>query len=468
MNSKKLKLADQIFSRLSKNRLLMLAAIIAVFIFVLIGCWLTVMNWKYGLGWFTAGLMLAWFCYDIKIGLWCLLVSLLFGQILRIPLGDGGLLVSDGVIVVLATAWVIYLLTKKISFKTNILWWSLLAFWLVGFMINAWEIGQYDYQQNVTIWLYWFRLFFYTWSLPISWSIVNKEKNKIRYMNWFVVIGFIFLFLGFVQLKIVPDISFLTEGGWDPHQGRLLSTFLDPNFAGAWLILLFAIAYARYLYYKGWDTNKVLWMFLSGCFLLGIVLTLSRSAYVAAAIVFVVLSYMRDKRLLFLGFFVGLLLLVSNERISQRVQGIFKVDETAQLRIKSWEQNFDIVQDNFWTGVGYNALGYEQLRRGIVKDLSVHSAGGSDSSYVTIWSTLGWIGLFCWLLIYVVFFAIAVKGYIREKENIQKGLLIGIVAGIFGVMIHAQFTNSLLYPHILIPVLFLMGWVMGTMNLKKV
>ncbi|MBU0647637.1 O-antigen ligase family protein [Patescibacteria group bacterium] len=449
----------------SRYSLIVYAAVMAV----LLGyAYLSAVDLKLGVGFLGAGIMFLWFWYDIRIGLWVLLFSVLLGQIVRFEIGGGGMLVSDGVMGVLIVVWIINVLVRKRVFKFNLLWLSLIGLWVTSGLINVWMSQNYAGDQVVTIWLYWVRFVMYSLCLPITWSVVSWYQETKRYFWWFMLVGILFLGLGLVQLKLVPDISFLTNFGWDPHQGRLLSTFLDPNFAGALLVLFFAISYAKYFQFKSWRAEKLFWAVLSGIFIIGVVLTLSRSALVAAGFVFLWLSFWYDKRLLLLGLCVGVLTLVNNPRLSERVVGILDIDETAMLRWESWQDSLEIVQDNFWLGIGYNALSFEQLRRGIIEDLSVHSAGGSDSSYLTVWSTMGWIGLLVYTWVLAIFVSLSSCIYGRLKDRGDKFLVLGVVLGIVGILIHAQFTNSLFYVHILILVWFLMGLVMGTVSKKGV
>ncbi|MFA4930531.1 MAG: O-antigen ligase family protein [Patescibacteria group bacterium] len=429
---------------------------------IVLYAFLSTIDQKIAIAALGAGILFLWMWYDIRIGLWLLLFSVLAGQLVRFSFGGGAILLSDGVIGILLVVWVANILIRKRVFRSNLLWWGLVFFWLISFLINMWVVPQYGADKMVDIWLYWIRLVMYSTCLPITWSIVEWYGESKRYLWWFLWMGVIFLALGFLQLIIFPDISFLTEFGWDPHVGRLLSTFLDPNFAGAILLLFFATSFSFYFHYREWTFQKLSWAVLSGLFLLGIVLTLSRSAYVALAVIFSVMAYKFDKRLLLMGGLLALLILVNSPRIEERVQGIFKVDNTAQLRLESWEDSLAIAEDNLWTGVGYNALAIEQLRRGIIVDTNVHSAGGSDSSYLTVWSTMGLFGLLSFAFILVVYFGIIYYSYWKEKKDWEyKYFLLGSLMGILGVMIHAQFTNSLFYVHILIPVWFLMGLAMG-------
>jgi hypothetical protein len=344
----------------------------------------------------------------------------------------------------------------------------LVLFWVVGFLVNVVVQVKYPAYQVETMWLYWFRLLIYTIYLPIVWQITCWYGEAKRYLDWWLVVGGIFLILGILQLIFIPDISFLATEGWDPHIGRLLSTFLDPNFAGAYLVLLMAVTGSFFLAFSRWHKNKWWWMVWTAGMGLGTVLTLSRSAYLGMVAVYGLLAMLFDKRLILIGLLAAGIFIMSDQRIYQRVEGIVAPDETAQFRIKSWTDTFEIIQDNYWIGVGYNALGYENFRRGNFIDLRKHNAAGSDSTLLTIWATMGWWGLLMFLSIFVSFLAYAIWIFFRKEFDWQlRYLAIGVAIGIIGIFIHSQFTNSLLYAHILLPVFYVMGIVLGWVELEK-
>ena len=69
--------------------------------------------------------------------------------------------------------------------------------------------------------------------------------------------------------------------GWDPHIGRLLSTWFDPNFIGGFLGFILSITIALGLYYwKEKRTKLALVLGIIGFIgLIALYLTYSRSGY---------------------------------------------------------------------------------------------------------------------------------------------------------------------------------------------
>lgn len=134
-------------------------------------------------------------------------------------------------------------------------------------------------QDNLLSWLYILR-----WLTYFAFIIVVKKKVSQKALNYYlIIIGLLFSFWGLMQYYLLPDTRFLKVLGWDDHYYRLLSTQLDPNYAGILLILFF------------WQWQKKLWQIksiwhhaVSSMFILSLTLTYSRSSYLAfiASLVF--------------------------------------------------------------------------------------------------------------------------------------------------------------------------------------
>ena len=85
-------------------------------------------------------------------------------------------------------------------------------------------------------------LYLLRWSAYASLYFVVKElkpsfKNKI--IPLMVIVGGVTVFGGYLQYFFYPNLRNLYYAGWDEHLYRMFSSFLDPNFAGAFFVLLF-------------------------------------------------------------------------------------------------------------------------------------------------------------------------------------------------------------------------------------
>ncbi|MEK7499996.1 MAG: O-antigen ligase family protein [Patescibacteria group bacterium] len=124
--------------------------------------------------------------------------------------------------------------------------------------------------------------------------------------------------------------------------------------------------------------------------------------------------------------------------LQERAKQIFFHDPTVSIRITAYKDVWRrLVEPHVFLGVGYNAYQVAAKDAGLISDYHIHSRGGSDSSILTLLVTTGLIGT-------ALFFIPLLLGFIRHYS------LIYVWATVF-LLVHSQFTNSLLYPHLLIP-----------------
>jgi O-antigen ligase len=263
--------------------------------------------------------------------------------------------------------------------------------------------------------------------------------------------------LGFLQLILFPDFSFMAQYGWDPHQGRLLSTWYDPNFLGGFLGLAGVVILSRVLVFlrenKFWNNKNII---LLSSWIIGLVivfgalmLTYSRSALLAFLIGVTVVTILVSRKTFVIVMIILSIVVMSNPRLQARIQGAIQIDVTASLRIQSWRETLDDIDRNPIWGVGYNTIKYQTI---VPSELN--SASGRDSSLLTLWLTGGIIGLGLFILIIV-------NSILRAKKKLSRSGLervwgVSIIAGWSLILVHSMFVNSIFFPHILIFLLFLL------------
>ena len=268
-----------------------------------------------------------------------------------------------------------------------------------------------------------------------------QSPNIVRCVFWSITL---IAALGLAQIIILPDLTPLTKYGWDPHQNRLVSTWLDPNFVGLALILglLLSIVEPAWLFKK--VSPKWLKLTLISIFLLSIVLTFSRASYLALAISLLALGIFHKASRKTLAITLGLILILGLifPRSFERLKSATEIDATARFRIKSWQNTLAIAKDNLIFGVGFNNFKQAQIKYGTSLNDS-HSASGSDSSWLLILADTGVIGLaiFSW------FYFNMLKWLYLDHQNKLKLVLFCFL---IGLLFHSQFVNSLFYSHLLI------------------
>lgn len=411
-------------------------------------------------------------------GIYFLLGSLVAGQLIRLPLpvGEGGILISDTLTGLLLVSWIFKKLLLKEKFTLSFLAVPITGFIIVAFislLINSTNLTSDELMASgfyLIRWIEYAGIYFVVSDLfPRS---LPPEKHS-RYILSILLVGIIIALLGFAQLLIFPDFSPMVKYGWDPHEGRLLSTWFDPNFVGGFLSIMLVTVIAFVLFFKRKevvnpaDLIKLSLLVLGiGVLFIALVLTYSRSSYLAflfgfSVIIALFLLRVTDKNRFIKICSVGVVTMVviisaivAFPRAQNRIQGARNLDVTAQARLESWKQTWNAIEDNYIIGLGYNTLRYNQA----ISVSKLHSASGSDSSLLTIWLTTGILGVvfYGWILTRILKKSVS-EFLNKNNPPIRRALGLAIVGTIFIVLIHSMFVNSLLYPHTMLVFWLLVG-----------
>jgi len=393
----------------------------------------------------------------MKIFFWLCLLLLIPGLLARVSVGNAGFLPSDLLLPIFSMLW----LGQKLLIKRKI---KLPSFWLPGavflvialmsFVLGAWDLS---FKEQVLSFSYWIRfasLLIFGFAAYDYYSETPAIFSK--YLLWIIgaVIG-----LGLVQFYLIPDIStWSTEGGWDPHTGRLLGTWMDPNFVAG--LLSFCLPIFIGLWYQQKNKSWLLSLLILLSFI-ALFLTFSRSGLLAAVTGLGIFFLIRDPKVILLGLLILTLGISVNQRAQKRfleftgtvssviLQDTDEIDPTAKLRFKSWRDSFALYQKYPVLGIGFNTYRYRAAEEGIV-DEKYFSAGGADSTLLTILVTTGTLGAlaFAWL------WGSLILQHLRRFRN---PVSLGLASGISALLVHSFFVNSLLFPLILMLVFGISG-----------
>ncbi len=411
----------------------------------------------------------------------------LIGQFGRISMGSGGILLLDLYVPLVILLWGIF----KIRAKENVLqrflafplFWPILlvlSLFLASLCFNAFWLPSKDILEGF---FYWIRI---ASILGISAVIFDIAQHDSRFSDkniilWLAGIGSLFAVLGFLQLFFYPDFGKMAELGWDPHIGRLLSTWFDPNFMGSFfsyvLIILMSVVAMEWRAkvhsiadaIQILKTNRFLQILFGAIFLLLVALlfTYSRSALLAFLVPATLLGIAYFRSVFIVAcLMIGLLLPFSDramQRISDGVSSAFSVanehslfvpDATARLRVENFQEGLVLGNEHFFTGIGFNVIR-------TYKTENIHSSGGFDSSLLTVFVTSGAFGLFAFLLLFWKAFSLALRKTTESKTAKMKGIGIGIVLNFFGVLAQSFFINSLFFPFFIIYFWGLIAWFLA-------
>lgn len=387
----------------------------------------------------------------LKILFILLLLLFPFGEVLRFNLGNDIYFKPIDAVAICLLIWTTILYIKNKPFKSSLHWYFFLfpIIGLVSLAINSVWLKPTEF---VASFLYLLRWVSY---LSIFFAFIQFETTfKKKVMTILFVDGIVVLLLGYLQLFFYPSLRDLFYLGWDEHLYRIFSTFLDPNFVGAFFVLY--LIFIAGLFFKNKNKmNKrkvIFYILLILATLIAIFLTYSRSVLLMLLVSGIIFFLMHQKRkyiLFLLGAVVIFILIISPYFYIENLDLLRMRSTTA--RISTIQNAFTVIQYNPIIGVGFNSYHYAQVKYHLIKPTSPfpsHSAAGVDTSLLLITATTGVIGLFAYLYLLFHLFKTALK----HKNSFS---IIFFVSGV-GLFINAFFNNSLLYPEIM-----LWMWIMA-------
>ncbi len=372
-----------------------------------------------------------------------LLIGLLAGQLFKFPQGNqGGATLLDLAVIIL----ILFSIPKIKLQNLKLNHWTKAAFIFSGVAIISLILTplRLSTSQYLLSLAYPFRFtLYFLLGFLISNGALPTLKKTLPKTILFSGIGL--AVLGLLQLIFIPDLGFMSEAGWDPHYFRTVSTLLDPNFLGAYLVLtLLSITLDQ-------SISPTIKKRLPGFIItyLAIITTFSRSAAIMLFVSFTALALLkRSPKLLLLSIFltggVGLGFLGYKQLVAQP-RGIDR-QQSAYYRLNSWQEGWTMLQYSPVFGVGFNAYRFalSQYHLGTENFSQTRGASANDSSLLFVAATTGVVGL----AVFFAFLTTLIQGSLFKVTQNKWNLV--IVSGLLGLIAQSFFINVLFYPWILI------------------
>ncbi|MHB1096112.1 MAG: O-antigen ligase family protein [Gemmatimonadaceae bacterium] len=290
-----------------------------------------------------------------------------------------------------------------------------------------------------------------------------RARESLHVVRLFGVMVLVFAAFGIVQSLFIPGFAqrVYPEAAvyldWDPQGSRLVSTFLDPNYAGILIVMGLCWWVGRLIA----GAKAPLW---EGAVLgAALLLTLSRGAMVAFACALVTLLLARgvSRRALRASLAaVGMLAVASPLLIRYAAPyGKLIVDASALQRLVSWQRAWTMLADYPWLGIGFNNTGFLQARYGwaVVGNASF----GLDGGLLFIAALTGILGLGCFVMMLVSLVRSARTLWRSERSADERAVGYAAAASVVAVTVHATFANTLLLALVLVP-----AWILWSAPLS--
>ncbi|HUQ84978.1 MAG TPA: O-antigen ligase family protein [Candidatus Limnocylindrales bacterium] len=395
----------------------------------------------------------------LKFLFYLILLTLPLGELLRIEIGKNIILKPIDLLVGLSgiTTIIIYSILKQRriakSYITNPLaFFAAIA--LISLIINSISLQSV---QIFTSLLYWIR--FVSYAL-IYYLVLILDKPAVKHgQRYLFISGVIFMILGFVQYFLYANLRNLYYLGWDEHNYRLFSTFLDPNFAGAFLVLflIYLAAFLNSFLSLREKAKAIKVSIVSVLTLVAVFLTYSRSALIMLLVSITTYFFLIGKKkfLLLPSVLIVSFLIILSPTFNKENTNIFRTTSSF-ARLETYSNALRIIYDNPVIGVGFNAYRYAQESYGfhpISPKYPDHASSGTDNSFLFIAATTGIFGLSAYLFL---FYKVVVRAlFLNKKRN--KIIPPVVIASISGLIVNSFFINSLFYPSIMLWMWVLIG-----------
>jgi O-antigen ligase len=275
-----------------------------------------------------------------------------------------------------------------------------------------------------------------------------------------VTVCTVFASFGIIQSALLPNFAFIVYPDaipyvdWDVQGHRLVSTFLDPNFAGAFILFGLLFYHAR----RAASGRQVILPL--ALYWTALLLTLSRSS-IGAAIVGLGVITLRTgslrKLFLPLALFAVVAWVAADQilEFAASYQKLSLTDPSALRRLTAWLLAWRIFADNPLIGIGFNTFGF--VRAAYSSGASGNAAFGSDGGVLYIAAVSGLAGVALlggalwrlWILGLRTYRTTSLPEPVRE-------LGLTLHAWIPCLIVHSAASNSIFYPFIIGP-LFLLG-----------
>jgi O-antigen ligase len=277
----------------------------------------------------------------------------------------------------------------------------------------------------------------------VSWQLGQKQLTIPKLIQVLGGAVTIFALLGLGQFIFFPDSRALFLLGWDDHLNRLIGTFLDPNFSGAFLTLGFLLFELKFPKAR----------LISALLFVATILTYSRGGFLVLAVSVILLGVYKKsfKYILSLGTLMLVLILALPHPPGEGTN----LGRTTSIatRVTSQEQGISAYLKYPILGVGFN--NYPALQQLLcTKDNSCQKnnypnhSSAPDNSFLFVFITTGLLGATLFL------------GWLWQilRWSIKHSFL--AFSSLIVISIHSLFNNTFFYP-------FIMVWMFVVLSMEE-
>jgi O-antigen ligase len=273
------------------------------------------------------------------------------------------------------------------------------------------------------------------------------------------------LFCLFLTCFIVSIYGLMQIPGGERVSAPFEGEIGEPNTFGGYLVFMGAVAVALLDHLKDMRVRLGLALLLVVVFIC-LLYTQSRASYLAVIPAYLTLSLLSQRRFYLIAGLIAVLALsplIVPRVAKERIEGTFTQPEQ-KGQIEFGKLRLD-------TSVSARIIGYKETlsawRKSPILGYGVTGHHFMDAQYPRILVETGIIGMlaFSWLL-YALFHA-GLSTWRDTQDDLRRGLSVGLIAGLVGLLVHAIGANTFIIVRIMEPFWFLVGIVIALASIHE-
>ncbi len=348
--------------------------------------------------------------------------------------------------------------------NAKVLWFSALTF-IFSLVLSCFV--SYDNADSIRV------LLFFITSFILCFVIYASVRNE---KSLDVICGFMYaaliitsLFALFQRVIGVEADAALTDMNLNEGMpGRVFSTLANPNNFAEFLVLFMPFGLAFALNRPKDDKYRVGLICGMVLPLLAILLTYSRSGWIALIIAAVIFVSMYDKRLIPVFIILGILAIpFIPQNILNRILTIGNLeDSSSSYRVDIWTGCLEMLKEYWFTGVGLGTGGFAE----IYPSYAVGESGVAPHSHMHFMEMLCELGVLGFISYVCMTFTLIKRSFVASSRNVPakiRNVAIASASSMTGIVLIGCFEYCWFYPRVMFAFFVCAGIAMAVYKMSR-
>ena len=368
---------------------------------------------------------------------------------------------------ILFVLYIIALSTSKNELKPDYnpktLWFSMLVF-IFSICFSCYV--SYDVADSIRVLLFFITSFVICFVLYATITDEKSLETVCKYMYYALIVTAIFAFVQKI-IGVEADAALTDMDLNKDMPGRVFSTLANPNNYAEFLVLFmpYSLAYALNLPLGRKRTLHIFGMLLP---LGAILLTYSRSGWIALAIASVVFVSLYDKKLIPVFIVLAIFAIpFIPKNILNRILTIGNLeDSSSSYRVDIWTGCLKMLKEYWFTGVGLGTGGFAD----IYPQYAVGESGVAPHSHMHFMEMLCELGLLGFISYLCMTVTLIKRSFVAAARSVPKNIrnvAIASAAAMTGIVLIGCFEYCWFYPRVMFAFFMCAGVTLGTVKLAK-